>query len=48
MGVFVTYLEKDSNPRNLKRIDILKKVHTNTLKSRIRKRYEEFKNYQYY
>jgi len=46
MGVFVKYLEKDSNPGNLKRIDILKKVHTNTLKARIRKRYEEFKNYK--
>lgn len=46
MGVFVRYLEKDQNPKNLKRINVIKKVHTNTLKAHLRKRYNEFKDFQ--
>ena len=46
MGVFVRYLEEDYNPHDLKRVNIIKKVHTNTLKAHLRKRYNEFKDFE--
>lgn len=46
MGVFLTYMEKDFNPQRLRRVKILKKVHTNTIKAHLRKRYNEFKGFQ--
>lgn len=45
MGTFYKYIDQDINLWNLKRVDILKKVHTNRLKSVISTRYNLYKDF---